>query len=114
MFLPVNRYAALVNEDSCIVSKNPLAFRALNRANGSKDDDIREVMAEESRRGKRPTNAESRKLQRERMETMRRILGFTREADVVAAIDLLGRGGDPEELEKILKLWRALSFSRRK
>jgi hypothetical protein len=83
-------------------------------ANGTKDDDIREVMAEESRRGKRPINAEARKLQREQREMMRRILGFTKEADVIAAIDLLGRGGDPDELEKILKLWRALSSSRRK
>jgi hypothetical protein len=83
-------------------------------ANGTKDDDIREVMAEESRRGKRPINAETRKLQRERQEMMRRILGFTKEIDVVAAIDLLGRRGDPDELEKILKLWRALSSSQRK
>jgi hypothetical protein len=83
-------------------------------ANGTKDDDIREVMAEESRRGKRQINAEARKLQRERLETMRRILAFTKETDVIAAIDLLGRGDDPEELEKILKLWRALSSSRRK
>ena len=83
-------------------------------ANGTKDDDIREVMAEESRRGKRPVSAEARKLQRARMEAMRMILGFTREADVIAAIDLLGRGDDPDELEKILKLWRALSASRRK
>jgi hypothetical protein len=83
-------------------------------ANGTKDDDIREVMAEESRRGKRPINAEARKLQREHQEMMRRILEFTKEADVVAAIDLLGRGDDPDELEKILKLWRALSSSRRR
>jgi hypothetical protein len=101
-------------EDSCIVSKKPLSFRLLTMPNGAKDDDIREVMAEESRRGKRPINAEARKLQRERQETMRRILAFTKETDVIAAIDLLGRGDDPDELEKILKLWRALSSSRRK
>ena len=83
-------------------------------ANGTKDDDIREVMAEESRRGKRPASAEARKLQRERLETMRLILGFTREADVIAAIGLLGRDDDPAELEKILKIWRALSSSPRK
>jgi hypothetical protein len=83
-------------------------------ADGTKDDDIREVMAEGKSRGKRPISGEARKLQRERRETMRRILGFTREADVIAAIDLLGRGDDPEELEKILKLWRALSSSRKR
>ncbi|MHB8503749.1 MAG: hypothetical protein ACYDHE_22745 [Candidatus Acidiferrales bacterium] len=83
-------------------------------ANGTKDDDIRDVMAEESRRGKRPASAEARKLQKERLESMRMILGFTREADVIAAIGLLGRGGDPVELEQILKTWRAPSSSRRK
>lgn len=83
-------------------------------ANGTKDDDIREVVAEETRRGKRTISTEARKLQRERLETMRKILGFTREADVIAAIDLLGRGDDPGEREKILKIWRALSSSRRK
>jgi hypothetical protein len=83
-------------------------------ASGTKDDDIRDVMAEESRRGKRPIRPETRKLQKERLATIRMILGFTREADVIAAIDLLGRGDDPDELEKILKLWRALSSSRRK
>ena len=83
-------------------------------ANSTKDDDIRDVMAEESRRGKRPINAEARKLLREQHEAMRSILAFTKEADVVAAINLLGRGDDPDELEKILKLWRALSSSRRK
>ena len=83
-------------------------------ANGTRDDDIREEMAEESRRGKRPTSAEARRLQRERLETMRMILGFTREADVIAAIGLLGRDDDPAELEKILKIWRALSSSPKK
>jgi len=83
-------------------------------ASGTKDDDIRDVMAEESRRGKRPISPEARKLQKERLATIRMILGFTREADVIAAIDLLGRGDDPDELEKVLKLWRALSSSRRK
>ncbi len=36
------------------------------------------------------------------------------EADVIAAIDLLGRGDDPDELQKILKLWRVLSSSRKR
>jgi hypothetical protein len=83
-------------------------------ANEAKDDDIRELIAEESRRGRRHASAETRKLERERLETMRRILGFTREADVIAAIDLLGHGDDPDELEKILKVWRALSALRKR
>ncbi len=82
--------------------------------NGTKDDDIREVMAEEKSHGKRPVSADARKLERERLEAMRVILGLTREADVIAAIDLVGRGDGPDELERILKLWRALSSSRRK
>ncbi|MGC0771743.1 MAG: hypothetical protein WB543_02330 [Candidatus Acidiferrum sp.] len=83
-------------------------------ANGTKAEDIREVMAEEKSRGRRRLDAEARRLQKERLEAMRTILGFTKEADVIAAIDLLGRGDDPDELEKILKLWRALSSSRKR
>jgi hypothetical protein len=82
-------------------------------ANGTRDDDIREVMAEERSRGKRPISADARKLRKERLETIRMILSLKREADVIAAIGLLGRVGDPDELEKILKTWRALSFSRK-
>jgi hypothetical protein len=51
-------------------------FRAINVAKGTKEDDIREVMAEEKGRGKRRFNAEAGKLDRERLPTMRVILGL--------------------------------------
>jgi len=89
-------------------------LHASHMVNGTKDNDIRDVMAEEKSRGKRPFSGDARKLHKEQLETMRVILGFAREADVIAAIDLLGRGGDSDELERILKIWRALSSSRRK
>jgi hypothetical protein len=83
-------------------------------ANGTKDDDIREVMAEEKSRGRRPRDAEAQKLRKERMDTIRMILGLRREADAIEAIRLLGHGDDSEELERILKAWRALSSSRKR
>jgi hypothetical protein len=82
--------------------------------NGSKEDDIREVMAEEARRGKRPLDAAARKLEKERLEAIKVILGFRRETEVIAAIRALGHGDDPKELERILKVWRELSSSKKK
>ena len=83
-------------------------------ANGSKDDDIREVMAEESRRGKRRVDLAARKLEKQRLEAIRVILSIRREEEAVAAIRALGHGDDPDELERILKAWRAFSSSRKK
>jgi len=79
-----------------------------------KDDDIRDVMAEEKRRGKRPQDLEARKLHKERLETLRVILALTREQEAIDAIRLLGHGDDPKELEEILKVWRALSSSKKR
>lgn len=83
-------------------------------ANGTKDDDIREVMAEESRRGKRRVDLVTRKLEKQRLEAIRVILSIRREEEAVAAIRALGQGDDPDELERILKVWRAFSPSRKK
>lgn len=81
--------------------------------NGTKDGHIREVMAEESRRGKRPLDTSARKLERQRLEAIRVILSICREEDAVAAIRALGHGDDPDELERILKVWRASSSARK-
>ena len=78
------------------------------------DDDIRDVMAEEKSRGRRPMDAAARKLERERLKELREILALEREQDVVGAIRALGHGDDPQEFEKILKTWRALSSSRKR
>ena len=51
-------------------------FRAINVAKGTREDDIREVMAEEKGRGKRRFNAKAGKLDRERLKTMRVILAL--------------------------------------
>jgi hypothetical protein len=78
-----------------------------------KDDEIREVMAEEKSRGKRPQHLEARKLHKQRLEALRVILGFKREQEAINAIRALGHGDDPKELEEILKVWRALSSSKK-
>lgn len=81
--------------------------------NGTKDDDIREVMAEESRRGRRPLDTLAWKLEKQRLEALRVILSIRREEDAVMAIRALGHGDVPDELERVLKVWRASSSTRK-
>jgi hypothetical protein len=57
-------------------------------ANDPKDEEIREVMAEEKRRGKRPQHLDARKLHKQRLEALREILSFTREQEAIDAIRL--------------------------
>lgn len=83
-------------------------------ANGTKDDDIREVMAEEKSRGKRPHDAAERKRKKAEIEVLRGLFATPREEDFVRAIRALGYGDDPKQFEKILKAWRDLSSSRRR
>ena len=83
-------------------------------ANGTKDEDIREVMAEEESRGRRPHDAAERKRKKEEIEVLRGLFATPREEDFVRAIRALGYGDDPKQLEKILKAWRDLSSSRRR
>ena len=83
-------------------------------ANGTKNDDIREVMAEEKSRGRRPLDPEARKRRKDEIEVIRGLFATPREEDFVRAIRALGYGDDPKQLEKILKAWRDLSSSRRR
>lgn len=83
-------------------------------ANGTKDDDIRDVMAEESRRGKRPIDAKARKREKDERDVIRGLFATPREEDFVRAIRALGYGDDPRQLEKIVKAWRDLASSRRR
>jgi hypothetical protein len=83
-------------------------------ANGTKDDDIREVMAEEGSRGRRPHDAAERKRKKEEIEVLRGLFATPREEDFARAIRALGYGDDPKQLEKIVKAWRDLSSSRRR
>jgi hypothetical protein len=83
-------------------------------ANGTKDDDIREVMAEEKSRGRRPHDAKARKQRKDEMEVLRGIFATPREEDFVRSIRALGYGDDPKRFEEILKAWRAFSASRKR
>jgi hypothetical protein len=83
-------------------------------ADGTKDDDIREVMAEEKSRGRRPHDAKARKQKKDELETIRGLFATPREEDFVRAIRALGYGDDPKQLEKIVKAWRDLASSRRR
>jgi hypothetical protein len=83
-------------------------------ANGTKDDDIREVMAEEKSRGRRPHDSKARKRKQDELEIIRGLFATPREEDFVRAIRALGYGDDPKQLEKIVKAWRDLASSRRR
>jgi len=83
-------------------------------ANGNKDDEIREVMAEESRRGKRPLDLKALERRRREREMLRSLLQIEKEEEFLNAIRELGYADDPERTAVILKAWRALSSSRRR
>jgi hypothetical protein len=83
-------------------------------ANGTKDDDIHEVMAEEKSRGRRPHDSKARKRKQDEKEVIRALFATPREEDFVRAIRALGYGDDPKQLEKIVKAWRDLASSRRR
>lgn len=83
-------------------------------ANGTKDDDIREVMAEESRRGKRPLDAKARKERADLLQYVRDALRAKTEAEFLEAIRGLQIAEDPKRLEDAVKLWRSFSSLRRR
>lgn|GEM_PF-1773454 len=85
-------------------------FRVSAMANGTIDDDIREVMAEEKNRGRRPRDAEALKERRKHLEDLRVALTSRTEQEFLVAIRGLGLDDDPEKFAEALKIWRASSF----
>ncbi|MGH9742433.1 MAG: hypothetical protein ACRD51_08785, partial [Candidatus Acidiferrum sp.] len=65
-------------------------------ANGTNDDDIREVMAEEKSRGRRPHDAEAIKRRKDEIAVLRGLFATPREEDFARAIRALGYGDDPK------------------
>jgi len=63
------------------------------------DDDIRDVMAEEKSRGKRPIDLKARKEKAQLLRQVREALGWNTEA---------------EFRQEAVRLWRSFSSSRRK
>ena len=78
------------------------------------DDDIREVMAEEKSRGKRPLDLKARKEKAELLRQVREALGLDTEIEFRQAIRGLQLDEDPKRLEEAVRLWRSFSSSRRK
>jgi hypothetical protein len=81
-------------------------------ADDLKDDNIRDVMAEEKSRGKRPFDSKARKQKKDEREVLRGILEIPREEEFLRAIRALGYADDEKKTEEILKAWRVLSSSR--
>jgi len=78
------------------------------------DDDIRDVMAEEKSRGKRPLDLKARKEKAELLRQVREALGLDTEMEFRQAIRGLQLDEDPKRLEEAVRLWRSFSSSRRK
>jgi hypothetical protein len=78
------------------------------------DDDIRDVMAEEKSRGKRPLDLKARKEKAELLRQVREALGLDTEIEFRQAIRGLQLDEDPKRLEEAVRLWRSFSSSRRK
>ena len=73
-----------------------------------REDDIRDVMAEEKGRGRRhPKDALARKQERELLRRFREALSLDDENDFIEAIRELGLGEDAQKLQKALRIWRA-------
>ena len=78
------------------------------------DDDIRDVMAEEKSRGKRPLDLKARKERLELLRQVREALELDSEKEFRKAMRGLQLDEDPKRLEEAVQLWRSFSSSRRK
>ena len=78
------------------------------------DDDIRDVMAEEKTRGKRPLDLKAGRERAALLRQVRAALDLDTEKDFRQAIRGLQLDEDPKRLEEAVRLWRSFSSSRRK
>ena len=78
------------------------------------DDDIRDVMAEEKSRGKRPLDLKARKERLELLRQVREALELDSEKEFREAMRGLQLDEEPKRLEEAVQLWRFFSSSRRK
>jgi hypothetical protein len=74
-----------------------------------KDDDLRDVMAEETSRGKRPISAEARRERRELLRGFRDALHAKTEREFLEILRELGLADDPQKRAEALKIWRSAS-----
>jgi hypothetical protein len=82
--------------------------------NQPSDDDIRDVMAEEKSRGKRPLDLKARREKAELLRQVREALALDTEMEFRQAIRGLQLDEDPKRLDEAVRLWRSFSSSRRK
>ena len=74
----------------------------------TREEDIREVVADEQSRGRRrPKDPQSRRQERELLHKFRKALEFETEAEFLEAIRELHFGDDPVKLRNALRIWRA-------
>jgi hypothetical protein len=83
-------------------------------ANGTKDDDIREVMAEEKSRGRRRRDTDALRARNAHLEELREALASRTEAEFRVAMRGLGLDEDSKMFAEALQIWRVSSFSRRR
>lgn len=85
---------------------------ALSKSDERKDEEIRELMAAEKSRARRPYDSEAMRVKRKQLEDFRVALTLKTEQDFVKAIRELGYVIDEEQLEDAVRVWRSLSSSR--
>ena len=72
-----------------------------------REDDIREVMAEEASRGKKqPVQAAARKLKSERLRTVKELLLIRDREEIVRELTQFGVKPGSPEFEAALRAWR--------
>ena len=71
-----------------------------------KEREIKEVMAEEGRRGRRPIDLKARKQRQDRLAGFRSYLRLATEDEFVKAMLALGLREGSKELLSALELWR--------
>jgi hypothetical protein len=78
------------------------------------DDDIRDVMAVEKTRGKRPLDLKARKERAKLLRQIREALDLDTEKEFREAIRGLQLDENPKRLEDAVRIWRSFFSSRRK
>ena len=71
-----------------------------------KNQDIKEVMIEDGRRGRRPIDLKSQSERKEKLATLRKLLEIGTEADFVKAMRAVGLHEGSQAFAAALEAWR--------
>ena len=69
-------------------------------------DDLKEVMMEEGRRGRRPVDPEAQRARREKLAELRKLLELGTEAEFIKAVRAFGLREGSREFLEALEIWR--------